>query len=102
MTCFRLASGETLRSYCKRNKLCYEALFDRLDNGMTVEEAIEDYLPRRGRKDNNVKYFYKGKSLAAYFKVGSSAYQQCRKLILDGMSVEEAVKAVLEKKKGGG
>lgn len=27
MVCFRLASGETLHSYCKKNRYCYVAVY---------------------------------------------------------------------------
>lgn len=95
MTCLRLASGETLSSYCKRNNLSYAAIFKRIDEkGMSIDEAIKNYIPRKGRLDNHVKYFYKGQSLYAYFKQNTKVYQRCRNLIRAGMSIEEAIKAV--------
>ena len=93
MTCFRLASGETLRSYCRKNKYCYEAVFNRVDKGQTPDEALKDYLIKRGSKANNCKYYYKGKTLKAYLN-NILEYQMCLNRIYRGMTVEQAVKNV--------
>lgn len=92
MTCFRLKTGETLMSWCKKNNCCYAAIVNRIENGAsTVEAAIDGYLSNRG---NHTKYFYKGKSLCAYFGRHAAAYQITLERIWRGMSVEQAVAEV--------
>jgi len=94
MTCFRLASGETLRSYCIKNGYCYDAVIKRIEKtGQSADEALSDYLPRRGSKANYCKYFYKGQNLRTYFN-NVLKYQKCLNRIYKGMTIEQAVKAV--------
>lgn len=92
MTCFRLKTGETLMSWCKKNNCCYPAIVNRIENGApTVEAAIDGYMANQGK---HKKYFYKGKSLYAYFGRHTSAYQITLERIWRGMSVEQAVEEV--------
>ena len=94
MTCFRLKTGETLSAWCKKNNCCYTAIVNRIENGApTVESAIDEYMANRG---NHTKYFYKGKSLCAYFGRRAAAYQITLERIWRGMSVEQAVAEVEE------
>lgn len=42
MTCFRLRTGETLRSYCRKTGLNYNTVFSMLDKrGCTPDEVIK-------------------------------------------------------------
>lgn len=99
MVCFRLSTGETLLSHCKKNKFCYLAILNRIETGMTVDQAIRDYIPHKGSKANNARYFYKRKSLHAYYGGLTNDYQICLKHIRNGMTVKEAVKKTAERKR---
>lgn len=94
MTCFRLVSGETLRSYCIKNGYSYEAVRLRIEKGQSVDEALKDYLPHKGSKANHCKHFYKGQNLYAYFKQNVLLYYRCLHKIYKGMTIEQAIKAV--------
>lgn len=49
MICFKLSTGETLRSYCLRHGICYQRLYWRIvRNGITPDQAIE-HDRKRGR-----------------------------------------------------
>lgn len=49
MTCFKLSTGETVRSYCIRNGINYHRMYWRLErHGLTPEQAI-DYCRSKGR-----------------------------------------------------
>ncbi len=42
MTCFRLSTGETLRSYCRKTGLNYNTIFSMIDKrGCTPDEVIK-------------------------------------------------------------
>lgn len=93
MTCFRLKTGETLMSWCKKNNCNYKAIVNRIERGApTVEDAIAGYLPRRGHKHNE-KYFYKGQLMRKYFG-NINAYQLALKRINNGTPIEQAVAEV--------
>ena len=93
MTCFRLKTGESLWSWCKKNNCNYSAIYKRMDAGCPyVEDAIADYLPRCGHKHGE-KYFYKGVVLRKYFG-DLNPYQMALKRIRNGMPIEQAVAEV--------
>ena len=97
MICFRLKTGESLHSYCVKNKLAYAPIYRKIDEkGMSVEEALSEYLTNKGRKDFNCKYFYKGKKLTEIFGCDTTQYNTCLYYIkIKGLSIEEAVEKCL-------
>lgn len=90
MTCFRLVGGETLHHYCVRNKFAYSPIWELLDEGYSMEEALETTGKRRGRH-NFSKIFYKGKPLRSICD-NARYYRIYRKMKIYKMTCEEAVK----------
>lgn len=69
MTCFMLGS-ETLHQYCKRNNLCYQTMWDKLERGLTPEQAIKEPVKPRC----NVKYLINGQTARSQMDI--NAYQR--------------------------
>ena len=71
MTCLYIGK-ETLKKYCERNGLKYQTMWERVDGGLTPEEAVKiTVMPKC-----NTKYFINGKS--AYSQMSNSEYQRYR------------------------
>ena len=93
MCWYRMKTGEPVTTYCKRHGYTSTVVIKRIKKGMTPEQAVEDYIPWRGRKDGSAKYFYKGQVLRKYFG-DFNHYQMALKRIKNGMSIEQAVAEV--------
>lgn len=90
MCWYRMKTGEPVTTYCKRHGYTSTSVIKRIKKGMTPEQAVEDYIPWRGRKDGSAKYFYKGQKLCEYFG-DINTLQRALIYIRNGMSVEDAV-----------
>ncbi len=95
MTCFRLKSGQTLRSACKEAGINYTTIYTRCDQlGMSPDEAIST----GPLKQKNIHYI-NGYSLKAACMYSDISYQ----VVIDVMRyyklpVERAFEKVLHKK----
>lgn len=69
MTCLRIGN-ETLKKYCERNNLCYCTMWDRIERGMTPEQAVSTPL----KPKCNLKYVINGKS--ARSQMDKNTYQR--------------------------
>jgi hypothetical protein len=64
MTCFRLKNGDTLYSYCKKNKINYFAIYNRIEAGENLKDALRNYLNNKKKSiSGRVKYFVGNKPL---------------------------------------
>ena len=79
---WKTSDGKPLLQWCRENKLHYGTVLQRVYKGCSVDEAIEIALERKGRKDNNVKYFMNGKSLYRYCKENRLNYNAMRRKLI--------------------
>lgn len=90
----------SLSKYCILKKIPYECVWNRITfKGMTVEQAVEDFLSKRNNP-HYCKFYYKGTTLRKYCAMHGLKYQQ----IIDykrfyDISLEEVVEKFLTKKK---
>lgn len=86
--CFRLKSGETMYSFCKRNGLNKSTAWRRADAGMSPDDIVDWLIANKGkgRGLNNCKYLMSS---------GNSLVSEARKL---GLSESNAKRLVIEKK----
>jgi len=90
---YKLKNGMGLHRFCKQKGYSYQAIHTRIQLfDESVDEAIAEYLRRRGRKDCHAKLFVKGMRLKDYCKEHGlslttvlSRYYRCR------ISLEDAV-----------
>lgn len=83
MTCFRMATGEAVFSYCRRNNLSYNSVWEKLDNGIDAEKAVEITAIRRGKK-GVIKYTYKDMPLIDYCRQNGLNYGRMRNKLIKG------------------
>lgn len=85
-----LPSGESLKSYCKANGLCYPTMWQRIfKHGMTVEQAISKPIDRvRSNKASDPRQQFLLKCRKA--KVNPSLVMQRHKL--SGEPIEKSIK----------
>lgn len=96
MSVLRLSSGESVLHFCKRNSLCYNNVWRRIEKGLQVDEAAEEALKNKGNKHSNRKHFYKGKWIGEYFPRGENIYERVIHKIKKGMTVDEAMETELK------
>lgn len=100
--CFFMDNGETMRSYCKRNGIAYASVVNRIENGMTVEEAVADAKKTSGKGvgRNNCKYVLKnGKTLRQMcFDTGVCTTSCYLLVIYKGYTPDEAFAKVYRNK----
>lgn len=73
--------GMPLSQYCKENGLCYQAIWTRIKNGKTVEEAIAPHF-----------------NLAKYCKEKDVCYGTVRLFMKQGKTLDEAIALCQENK----
>lgn len=101
MTCFKLKSGQSLYNYCKLKNINYRIAYNRMNEGYSVDKAIE-YAQRtqgRGASLNNcTHYLSDGQSLRSKCFENGIPHGACYSLInKDGLSPDEAYERVCEK-----
>lgn len=102
MTCFRLDNGETVLHWCKQNNIPYNNVYRRIEDGMSIKEALEDVSKRLKKGEVNRKHFYKGKWIGEYFPRGSGMYERVIYRIKKGMTVDKAMEKVISMSLEGG
>lgn len=100
MTCFRLKSGVSLSSHCKRRGLSYYMCYHRVEKGMTPDEAVEAVKKWKGSKTslNNCRHFLSnGESLRSVCIREGVKQGRCYELMKTrGISPDEAFKIAKE------
>lgn len=92
MTCFRMESGETLNRYCKRNGICYMVVYNHIERGASVEDAIRFTLENKkiGKALNNCKHFLSnGKTLRGACLENGLPLSNCYRLLSMGYTPDE-------------
>ena len=101
MTCFRLKSGQSLYNYCKLKNINYRIAYNRINEGYTVDNAVEYAQRKQGRGaslNNCTHYLSNGQSLRSKCFENGLPHCFCYSLInKDGLSPDEAYEMVYEK-----
>lgn len=85
--------GISLHQYCLQHKYDYHLIRNYIINrGISIKEALELYLYRRGRRDCKTKYFYKGIPIKEYCRQHNYCYGSLLSLIYNKcMTAEQAM-----------
>lgn len=99
IVCFRLKTGETLYSFCKRNNISYVTVFCKIERGMSVDDAAEEALKNVFKRErNNCKYVLKnGKTLRSQCIENKVCTRSCYRLIKNGYTPDEALSKLIRK-----
>lgn len=68
------SDGQSVADFCREHNVAYNLVYKWIEKLGDVNEACEMALKRKGRKDNNTKYWIEGKSLARYCKENGLKY----------------------------
>lgn len=86
----------TVHKYCLKNNLSYSAVLKKIEEGLSIEEAIENtkYYTERMRRgiSGNCRYLYKGKPVRQ--QLDDARYVRFLRRIRKGYTVEKAYKEV--------
>lgn len=102
MTCLLMYDDKTsLRQYCIKNNYSYSVINRYImEQGLSVQEAIEKHKKCRNRHDTKAIYFYKGMTLMQYCKKINLPYPTIRGLILyKNYTIELAIEHILDFRK---
>lgn len=83
MAIIKLKNGESVFSFCKKNKIPYISVWCNIDKGLEPDEAIERAVARRGKRWAD-KLHYNGKPLMEYCRENGLSYQHMRRKLLLG------------------
>lgn len=75
---WKLSDGTPLIQFCQKNNIKYCTALKYIREGKNVDEACQMALERRGKKDNNTRYWIDGKSLRQYCKENGVKYEKMR------------------------
>lgn len=97
MVCLYRYKGIPLTQYCRKIGLPYNSVYNKIMDGMDVEEAVECALKNKGNK-SHCKIQINGIGLIEYletnYKRPISAYLRYAKLKCEGYSIEEIMKHI--------
>lgn len=85
--------GISLHQYCLQHKYDYQKIHNFIVyKGLSINDAIELYLSRRGRRDCKTKYFYKGVPMKKFCKEHNYHYSTILSLMKNKcMTCEQAM-----------
>lgn len=75
---WKMSDGTSLIKFCQDNNVYYSTVLKHIRDGKSVDEACRIALERRGKKDNNTRYWINGKSLRQYCKENGVKYEKMR------------------------
>lgn len=78
------SDGQSIADFCREHNVAYNLVHKWIEKLDDVDEACEMALRRKGRKDNNTKYWIEGKSLARYCKEKGINYNSMYRRIRNG------------------
>ena len=58
MTCFRLEDGRTMHKWCVDNDIPYYYFWQRIEKGMSFEDAFKDCIARKKRIKPGTRMFF--------------------------------------------
>ena len=93
----KFPDGKTLMYWSKEHNIHYCIPHKHILSGMTIEQACQTALERRGRRDICAKYRIGGTSVNNYCKQIGISSMCVYNRIKRGLSIEDAVKQVEEK-----
>lgn len=91
MSIIRLSTGESISHWCRRNGVSYNIVWNRVDAGMSPDDAAAYALKGYKKGETNRKHFYKGKWLGDIFPRNSRPYQRVLRRIQKGLTIEQAM-----------
>lgn len=94
MTCFRFKYGTSLLKMCKKTGVCYHAVYQRIEKGMSLEEAFKDAQRNKGNKRGNTKNFVNGKTLIDFLNGDRKLYYAVLRRTRKGIPLNTALKMV--------
>lgn len=91
---YKLSDGTSLNSYCEEHGYLYSGVYRRImEYGETPDEAVKQYVARRGNKRTATKHFIDGVPLKDYCKQHNlNVNGVLSRVYSRKMSLEEAVK----------
>lgn len=77
---WRMSNGKSVMQFCKETGACYGTIWNYVvKDKITVDEACNKALERKGNRDGATKYFVNGISLRQYCSKNGLNYQTlCR------------------------
>lgn len=90
---YLIIKNQTVSSYCKKNGISYNFVRNRLKQGKTLEQSVEDYNNRR----KPLRHFYKGKPVVDVLNHDKRAYSRFLFRMKEGWKLEDAVEFDLDK-----
>lgn len=93
MTSLKLPDGTSLHRYCVDNEVRYQTIVQYMNDGCTLEQAIDKYRNRPDKLKGKTKYLYKGIKVKSLLK--TSEYYKFLSNIKKGMSFDEAIEEFL-------
>lgn len=71
----------------------YQTIYDGIQRGLSVDEACDKALKRKGRKDARTKYFVGKRSLRHYCMQNGLNYHAVLRKVRSGTSIEKALRS---------
>lgn len=97
MVCLYRYKGIPLTQYCRDTGLPYNSVYNKIMDGMAIEEAVEYAIKNKGKK-SHCKLQINGVGLVEYleknYKRPISAYLRYAKLKCEGYNIEEIMKHI--------
>lgn len=88
---YKRTDGLTVRKWARNKGVCYNTIYSAIQRGLSIDEACEQSLKRKGRKDSHVHYFVGKWSLRHYCLKNNINYRTVCRWIRKGFTVGQAL-----------
>lgn len=83
--------GISIRDWAKKHKANYWTIYQGIQRGLSIDEACDNALKRKGRKDSSAKYFVGKLTLRYYCDQNKIDYKRVTRLIRKGLTIQQAL-----------
>ena len=83
--------GISIRDWAKKHKANYCTIYQGIQRGLSIDEACDNALKRKGRKDSSAKYFVGKLTLRYYCDKNGIDYKRVIRLIRKGLTIQKAL-----------
>lgn len=88
---YKRTDGIGIGEWAKKHNANYWTIYQGIQRGLSVDEACENALKRKGRKDSSAKYFVGKLTLRYYCSQNNINYKTITRLIRGGLTVQQAL-----------
>ena len=88
---YKRTDGVSIGQWAKKHDVCYWTIYQGIQRGLSIDEACDNALKRKGKKDDSAKYFVGKLPLRYYCIQNNINYRTVLSRIRKGLTVTQSL-----------